>query len=247
MPFWKKVTSFFFEETDSDIIAEDELEPIEVKKKPVVEKKEEAPYQQEANVETARQATPVKADDALKSKFVSINLHDEAKTTVEKPVVETKSRAQHMQHVSESNIRKEEKKEFEFTPVISPIFGAKDEDGTATSRKAASTSAKSATILRATKKKRNPLGTIISPYYGVNELDEFEAEAQKDIEEKEKIRKEEVSQAIVEQLDQLEEVNSIQLEDMISEDDLAEDDLMQISLFGEAAPVHEIEDSVKEK
>lgn len=92
--------------------------------------------------------------------------------------------------------------------------------------------------------RKNPLGTIISPYYGVGELEEFEAKAQEKIEEKEKLKKEELPQQEVEKYDLEEEINSVPLEDMIEKTPGEDgDDLMQISLFGESTPISSVDDA----
>ena len=97
---------------------------------------------------------------------------------------------------------------------------------------------------RSAQRKKNPLGTIISPYYGVGELEEFEAKAQEKIEEKEKLKKEELPQQEVEKYDLEEEINSVPLEDMIEKTPGEDgDDLMQISLFGESTPISSVDDA----
>ncbi|MCR0556968.1 internalin, partial [[Clostridium] innocuum] len=133
-------------------------------------------------------------------------------------------------------VKREEKKEFEFSPVISPIFGSSEEES--------KPKTKSAAPLPQRSKKKNPLGTIISPYYGVGELEEFEAKAQEKIEEKEKLKKEELPQQEVEKYDLEEEINSVPLEDMIEKTPGEDgDDLMQISLFGESTPISSVDDA----
>lgn len=97
---------------------------------------------------------------------------------------------------------------------------------------------------RSAQRKKTPLGTIISPYYGVGELEEFEAKAQEKIEEKEKLKKEELPQQEVEKYDLEEEINSVPLEDMIEKTPGEDgDDLMQISLFGESTPISSVDDA----
>ena len=152
-------------------------------------------------------------------------------------------------------MKKEEKKEYEFTPVISPIIGAKEEN------EKAKTSSKTPNVNmpRARKRKENPLGTIISPYYGVNELEEFEEEAKKDIEEKAKSKQEEI--IMTETRDELssqdmpadllqkveeEEEHTLPLEAILADDDTDTEDLLQISLFGDSTPIKEAESNIKD-
>ena len=94
-------------------------------------------------------------------------------------------------------------------------------------------------------KKKNPLVTIISPYYGVSELEEFEAKAQQKIEENEKFKKEELPIQEIDKYEAEEEIQSVPLEEMIEHTDVTdkEEDLLQISLFGEATPIKHLDES----
>lgn len=238
MSVLKKLASLLFEETESEeVLAEDELEPIEIKEKPKPVAKKTQTYDA-AQEEAFRSAKPVQGTvhkpQEEEKKFVSIDLEEKPKV---KPVEKV---AESVRKNYTKQVVKEEKKDFEFSPVISPIFGSKEEK--------AKPKKKSVAVNISRPKKKNPLGTIISPYYGVGELEEFEAQAQEKIVEKEKIRKEGLPIDVVEKLDLEEEMKSVPLEDLIDDRDSNEDaeDLMQISLFGESTPIREAEDGGKE-
>lgn len=104
------------------------------------------------------------------------------------------------------------------------------------------------------KKKPNPLGTIISPYYGVNELEEFEEEAMEEIAAKQQEQATPIEtpkhDVEIEELNQMEEVENVTLDELLEDvHDTTEndEDLMQISLFGDSTPVQEVEETYKYK
>lgn len=243
MSFFKKIASFFFEETEEDVVLEEELQPIEIKKKETVTVSESAKENVIQPVEVKktplREATPVgtrnEQEEKENRKFVNIDITAQ-KEIIKKPkdVVQAVKR-----DIIVKKTAQKEKVEYEFTPVISPIFGSTEDE---TKPKQAKRVHISPSISNRTTKK-NPLGTIISPYFGVNELEEFEEKAKKIIEEKEKKEREErkVEETVL--VEQKENVKSMSLADMLIGDDSScdEDDPMQISLFGEVASVREIE------
>ena len=120
MSLWKKVTSFLFEETEADIIAEDDLEAISLKEKEAkTVDKEPQNTPKQADLESVKkEQAPIKQETR---KFVSIDLE-----TKKEPAKEVKQPKETIK--SRPVMKKEEKKEYEFTPVISPIFGAKEEN-----------------------------------------------------------------------------------------------------------------------
>ena len=137
------------------------------------------------------------------------------------------------------------KKEYEQVPVISPMFGA-TEGKTACKEKSSCQ-----TCSKTYSKKVNPLGTIISPYFGAEELEEFEEEAKKDIEIQEKIEKEDILDTVQENMEfnSEEDIKNVSLDDLIEEDedDSLEKDMLQISLFGDSTPVKSVEAMEKEE
>ena len=235
MSVFKKLAGLLFEETDTEVLAEDELEPIEIKEKPkkttassvVEEEKTHVQMESYFNPHAAAAREPKKEE----KKFVTIDLEEKPKEKEKEAIVLSEEPLR-----VKKPVKREEKKEFEFSPVISPIFGSREEES--------KPKKKSAAPLPQRAKKKNPLGTIISPYYGVGELEEFEAKAQEKIEEKEKLKKEELPQQEVEKYDLEEEINSVPLEDMIEKATGEDgDDLMQISLFGESTPISSVDDA----
>ena len=235
MSVWKKIAGLLFEETETEIVAEDELEPIEIHKKakstPVKEEREPVYQMYEPSTPIQEKTSAVKEE----KRFVPIDLEDEPKKQ-EAPAV---SKAEVPLRMKQSV--REEKKEFEFTPVISPIFGSSEEP--------IKPKKKPATVRASKPKKKNPLGTIISPYYGMEELEEFEQEAHQKIERDQQLREEELPQEEMQKLDVKEEINSLPLEDLIEHGECegAQEDLLQISLFGESTPIQKVEEAEKSK
>lgn len=237
MSMFNNIKKFFFEEGDSDVLVDDEIKNVDFKEdvlreyNPVI-KKEETPNLTATKPIEIKKTEPKKEET---KKFISIDLDEGPKKQVEKePIVQRKiSRME--------PIKNEERNDFEFTPVISPIFGAKEEVVVKTSK-----GSKPSVQIHHAKKKANPLGTIISPYYGIGELEEFEAEAQMNIEKKEQLRKNEIQEKHLEKLETIkreekEELKSISLEEILRMDTKDNDgeDLHQISLFGDTTPVKE--------
>lgn len=233
---FKKLISFLFEEEeDPEIIAEDILEPVTLKSEseysaPIEQKQKEREYREAASVQktskirvesanpqthNAVKAAPqkkvreeVKAEEKQKS-FTSIDLQQE------------EGRRQGTQRANLRNtIKVDTKKEYEFAPVISPIFGSKEETKSDVKRVA-----KTATAIKP--RRPNPLGTVISPMYGATELEAMEDEAKEKIETVKQVESQPVED---------EEIINLPLEDMLEEDvkeDSDSENLTQFSLFGE--------------
>lgn len=232
MGVFKKICSLLFEETDTEVIAEDELETISFKepkkeKKVVTEERVQEYYDRMASPEIKE---PVKAEvsQPQEHKKIFVDLETDKKPEVEKKEV-VKQR---------TPLKKNESKDYEYTPVISPMFGAKAEVKKANRKDTVS-------IMKKTAKKPNPLGTIISPYFGVNELEEFEVEAKEELAAKEKEKRMPVDLPENElelanyELQEEKEIHNVSLDELISDEQeiVDEDDMMQISLFGDSAPV----------
>ena len=233
MSVFKKLAGLLFEEADAEVLAEDELEPIEIKEKPkkataspvVEEEKTHVQMESYFNPHAAAAKEPKKEE----KKFVTIDLEEKPKEKEAIVLSEEPLRVK-------KPVKREEKKEFEFSPVISPI--------SVPVKRKASRKRKVQPHCRSATKEKKSFRNIISPYYGVGELEEFEAKAQEKIEEKEKLKKEELPQQEVEKYDLEEEINSVPLEDMIEKTPGEDgDDLMQISLFGESTPISSVDDA----
>ena len=241
MGVFKKFVNLLFDESDADIIVEDELENIEFKEPKKEKTIKEEPVREDLYTyeeeRTFERTDKVKTKEE-KKKFVSIDLEDDAPQV--KPEVKEKKTIVQQRPV----LQKNEKKEFEFTPVISPIFGAKEEE----KKKKEIKRKQSVDILKkssSVKKKPNPLGTIISPHHGVSELEEFEEEAKEEIAAKEKAKQTPVEtpsdDVEIKRMDEIEEINNVTLDEILVDDikNDSEEDLMQISLFRESTAVHE--------
>lgn len=242
MSVWKKFASLLFEETDTDIIAEDELEDIAFPEEESVKYKKPVytPKPQETTEPKKTYTQPVEEKPKEEpKKFVSIEIGEEEvkrREPVSNTSVNVKTRS------VRGNTERAEKQDYEVSPVISPIFGSKEEQ-----KESKSSSISSMTLPKP--KKPNPLGTVISPYYGLGELEEFKAEAQEEIQLKEKIRHEEPTIENIETFEEEEDVNSLSLDELIVDidQDEEEEDLMQISLFGESTPLRECDAEDKQK
>lgn len=229
MSIFNKISKFLFEETETEIVAEDELETVSFSQNKVQDKvvKNDAVAEVQHNTSANTIVEEPKKDE---KKFVSIEVEQKPKT---KPVKK------------ETEKVVVPKKEYEQVPVISPMFGATEEKQPVKKKASVKPAPKR------TSKKINPLGTIISPYFGAEELEEFEEEAKKDIEDQEKIKKEDLLDTVKENdaFSVEEDIKNVSLDELIEEDegDSLEKDMLQISLFGDAMPVKNVETIEKEE
>lgn len=223
MSIFRKLSSLLFEENEEDTGLEDELVDIGINRKHNTQERSFTFEEKEERKEPEHETMEfVKEEPQEEKKFVSIEISEEKPKEIVIPNVRQSER---------STMPKTEKKEYEFSPVISPIFGSKEEDK-GLARKTISVGASKP-------KKQNPLGTVISPYYGIHELEEFEAEAKEEIEKNEKSKYEFVAEEDNVILDSEEDIDSIPLEDLLSDKEEDEEDVIQISLFGESASLKE--------
>lgn len=234
MSVFKKIVGFLFEE-EEEILEEGEIEPIEFQEeipvhKPRVQMEETVPkpLSRPMKEQVVEPVIPV----VEKKQFTSIEL------TPPQPK-EVKERPQRVAVQRSAKSRVEPapiKQEFEFTPVISPIFGA-DEKTVKMKKKSPSIPKERSTMTSPSKK--NPLGTIISPIYGATELDEFKVEAEERLHvEEEALAKlpEKIEEPkILAGEDDDHDIVSVPLEDLLAKEETAasEEDLLQISLFGD--------------
>ncbi len=243
MNILKKIGSFLFEE-DTEVYAEDELEEVVFSKEPVKEKKvvksERTVKKERASIEKKVVNQPVKKEEGNKvtvqpKRFQSIDLQDVQEKT--SSTISSKT---------ESVKREINRKDYEFAPVISPMFGAKDEPVRTTSNV-------QPTILKARPKKRSTsVSSIISPMYGADiqeeeeqEVDLIEEEVVASYEEEQWVENvtEEDKESVSLDDEENEFVKSIPLEDLLQDEENSNEDTMQISLFGEDTPVREKEDT----
>lgn len=252
MSLIKKITSFFFEESDEDVIVDDEIKDIKFDNG---DKNANTIYDQikKSSVDVNKVEAPKETPKQESSKFVNIEVEKkEKKVETSKETKEIKTKQAY---------RVDEKKEYEYTPVISPMFGVAEHENKQNLEKKHPTKS-----MRVIKKKTNPLETIISPYFGLGEFEEFDAKAKQEIkkeeiEDKEKSfitlnqdEKAEISDLSVQEslfseevMNEIkkEESKAVPLETIISNDsEKDKENLMQISLFGESTPIKEIEASM---
>lgn len=143
--------------------------------------------------------------------------------------------------VSEKKVEKRlqpiERKDFEMPQVISPISGLKEDE-----MKKNSDSASVQTTRP--KKVKDPFSTVISPYYGVDELEEQANKAQTELAGDKLEQAQEIVAPIHEVVDvEDEEMENISLDQIVSSQEDEVEEMIQFSLFGDNAPLREIKES----
>lgn len=252
MSLRKKIISFFFEESDEDVIADDEIKDIKFDNSDkIVDTTYEQIKKTNSDVNMVGESNEISKQEI--SKFVNIEVEKkEKKVETSKETKEIKTKQAY--HI-------DEKKEYEYTPVISPMFGVAEHENKQNLEKKHPKKR-----MRVIKKKTNPLETIISPYFGLGELEEFDTKTKQDI-KKEKVEDTEESFIISNQDEKAEisdisvqeslfseevmneikkeESKAVPLETIISNDsEKDKENLMQISLFGDSTPIKELEASM---
>lgn len=177
MSVFKKLVGFLFEE-EEEIEEEGELQEVTFKEPQAprqrVHVEEElssikrAPAKEKVRVESVNRPVvqqpvyepPVQED----KKFTTIELSKEE----EQPKAPRRNTERVSTQRQKPQRNEPVKSEFEFTPVISPIFGADEKEVKHAKQSNASVPPIRATIPSTPKK--NPLGTILSPIYGATEL-----------------------------------------------------------------------------
>ena len=216
---FKNILKFLFEEEEEDLI-EEPMEEIRLTD-PKPERKEETKVVKAKVESKPKQAETIKVVEKLIQKnetVVTATLEPKQKNRFidfdepqkERPMIRATSN------------KSESKRDFDFAPVISPIFGTKEdiEERNSTNNDMA--------VVRV--KKKNPLGTIISPMYGATELEAMEYEAQSLLARQDTPYSEDESD-FTNPTNETEMLN-MPLEDLLSKDEEDNDDLMQFSLFG---------------
>ncbi|MEG0519679.1 MAG: hypothetical protein RSF69_04855 [Erysipelotrichaceae bacterium] len=219
---FNKLLKFFFEEVPEDekVVVDDELKPISIKT-PIEKTKpvNETPVQQplkttmaDIRVEDTPIKPQVKGETINKAKKFNIDLSREEGKTSEPRYHSSKV---------------ESKAGYEFTPVISPMFGADEYD-----EKGIKDELRKVTNIKP--KKLNALGTIISPIFGAQELADMEENAQ------EKIIAEHKTPIVMEDS----ELPNYSIDEMISDQQEEEEienggQATQCSLFGDQESINE--------
>lgn len=245
MSVFKKLVGFLFEEEED--LEDDELEDFSF-----LEEKEEEPLPKEiVNIRRPKarevKETPQHHSAVSEASFGQPAAKETKFTSIEVSEQEAPKRTQAPKERivgSKRNVKRSEpiRKEFEFTPVISPIFGVDEEtENTRSGSPKVDIPPLRATI--ATTPKKNPLGTVLSPMYGANELEEFEEEAKTRLENESEAKYamdgfDDVDEVEIayddEEIDETEIVR-VPLEELLSNEEQSEqsDDLLQFSLFGD--------------
>ncbi|MDF9823883.1 hypothetical protein M2475_000231 [Breznakia sp. PF5-3] len=131
----------------------------------------------------------------------------------------------------EKRLRPIERKDYDIPQVISPITGLKEDE---------SKSDVDYVPTVKPKNRKDSLGTVISPYYGDGELEEFHTKAQMEI------TSEKLSSSEVEFVED-DEIENISLDEIVSNDTSDDDEMIQFSLFGDNASLRDLsEDETKE-
>ena len=155
---------------------------------------------------------------------------------VEKPKKqEIKTREKEI-HKKQKETKTDVSAEYEFRPVLSPIFGNMNE-----SEKNPKEVHDAIHLNKA--KTKNPLNTVLSPMYGEYELEQFEQEAKDTIQkrkDKEKSLQVESSLMHDAQNDDEDENGMFSLEDMLSSEEDDDNEPVQISLFGDSTPIKDV-------
>lgn len=224
---FKNILKFLFEEEEEDLI-EEPLEEVSLSS-PVFEKKEEKkPMKQKPAAKPVKEE-PVKVKRPVsKPQPVKDSVRTEADMKPKKRFIDLDEPQQHTSRTVSSNpSRMDTKRDYEFSPVISPIFGTKEDI-----RERAAMDHES-TVVRV--KKKNPLGTIISPMYGATELEEMEDQAKEKLAEHAALKQnaEETKEILIKEEPSHKDVLNMPLEDLLADEDEDDsDDVMQFSLFG---------------
>lgn len=250
MSVFKKLVGFLFEE-EEEIEEEGNLEEVTIHDsyRPKAHSYEEtamqgrhAPTPQpqaEAKIPAANENEPVMTQRSRQEKkFMAIDADREEAPTAIKPMVQRKEARSEKRNVKRSD---SVKKEYEFTPVISPIFGVDEQSNTRQADPFSSRAVQTQTSV-STAPRRNPLGTILSPMYGATELDAFEEEAKEHFESGDGMEESDYASFTAEEeisydddVLEDEELIRVPLEDLLGKEDSTEqsDDLLQFSLFGD--------------
>ncbi len=166
-----------------------------------------------------------------KKPFVGINA-DEQKPKPKESVSKERERVRRESSKPETNANAE----YEFRPVLSPIFGnLKEEEKNPEEVHDAVHLSKAKT--------KNPLNTVLSPMYGEYELAAFEKQAKEDLQKRrDKERQLEIEASLAQNAQDWEDEEEIlTLDEMIDEDGAdGENEPVQISLFGESTPIKEV-------
>ncbi len=220
MGLFKKLGSFLFEENEEEVIVDDALERVNfsnIKEDDVDEIMQQRRVEKNAAV---LRPEPIEEEEEV-SRIETIDLIKPIEISEEKPEKKEEVRR------SRSAAANDQKKEYVFEAVISPMFGSSEKKQKPKPKTEVKVSQK-------TNKKNNILGTVISPMYGENELELFERRAQQDLQQ---IKEEE--SRIVEIIE--DETENVALSDLVMNVEPKSEECVQFSLFGDDRNVNDIE------
>lgn len=214
---WKGLKKLIFNTDIDDISEEGTLSDIELPKK----EKEKPDVYMEAPLKEAVQASP----ETDNKPFTGIN------ADVEKPK-EKKVVKENVRPRKEN--RADSGAEYEFRPVLSPIYGNMKE-----SEKEPKDVHDAIHLPKA--KTKNPLNTVLSPMYGEYALETFEKEAKATISKRREKELQIESAFVANDAAEAEEEEVLTLDEMLSVDEEEDaNEPVQISLFGESTPIKEV-------
>lgn len=127
--------------------------------------------------------------------------------------------------------KQETNAEFEFRPVLSPIYG-----NTADEEKKKQKIHDAVHLPKS--KTKNPLNTVLSPMYGEFELENFEKEAKQKLQERRVQKELHIEPSLISDAD--DEDENLSLDQMLTKDGADENEPVQISLFGESTPIKDV-------
>lgn len=220
MGLFKKLGSFLFEENEEEVIVDDALERVNfsnIKEDDVDEIMQQRRVEKNAAV---LRPEAIEEEEEV-SRIETIDLIKPIEISEEKPEKKEEVRR------SRSAAANDQKKEYVFEAVISPMFGSSEKKQKPKPKTEVKVSQK-------TNKKNNILGTVISPMYGENELELFERRAQQDLQQ---IKEEE--SRIVEIIE--DETENVALSDLVMNVEPKSEECVQFSLFGDDRNVNDIE------
>ncbi len=227
----KKLMSFLFEEEEEEIYSDEGLEeaifkdvptsasPSQVAFSPKEEMKQSTSFTQPKPTRSAQQTAP---SFEQPRKFTSIDLEPKRAVTESKPAARHRS----VSSEAATTARTEKvRSDYNPAPIISPIFGSSESN---------KVTEKQPSSITGLPKRKHTIG-VISPMYGMSEPQE------EPVKKTPKRRHAMVSKEETEERAVMEEKEypNIPLEDILKKDEDLKDDSMQISLFGEDAPIHE--------
>lgn len=212
------------------LFTEEEIEEYveEVEEEPKLQK---APPQQPKQPERRQPVTEVKKEREIERPTQPKRTESSTiDIKVDVPVTEKKV---------EKRLQPIERKDFEMPQVISPISGLKEDEMKKDSESATMQTTRP-------KKVKDPFSTVISPYYGVDELEAQANKAQAELagDKLEQAQETFVTTPIHDVVDvEDEEMENISLDQIVSNQEEEEEEMIQFSLFGDNAPLREIKES----